>query len=77
MDHRQALMPTPEAKFENTAQPPVVSEYLQHRARPLFAACREMGRDGGGAACPTCSIKTICDAGRMRSAGKRCLDVLI
>jgi hypothetical protein len=42
---------------------------LRYPARPLFVACREAGRNGGGTACPTCSIKTICDAGRLRHAG--------
>jgi len=44
---------------------PAISPYLRHPTRPLFVACRDAGRDDGGNRCPKCSVKTICDQGRL------------
>lgn len=65
-EDEEALGKLPGSPCSLAADGLAVSPYLSRPARPLFAACREIGRDGGGANCPTCSIKTICDAGRLQ-----------
>jgi len=37
-----------------------VSAYLNSPLRTLYEACRAMGRDLNGQACPTCPVRRLC-----------------
>ena len=49
---------------ETFLTPDPVSPYLQSPLRTLYEVCRKLRRDRDGKACPTCTLRDICEANR-------------